>query len=181
MLLERIDDGDELASEDLLPLVYDELRELARRLMNGSASSHTLQPTALVHEAYAKLVGNGWDSWKGHAHFCAVASSAMRQILLDHARSKRAVKRGGGVKHEGLTGVESPPGLPAIDLLVLDDALTRLAEADERGTRVFELRYFGGMGQEQIATLLGCSTATVDRDWRRCKAWITSELTAGDG
>lgn len=137
--------------------------------------NHTLQPTALVHEAYVKLVGSSAD-WKNQAHFCAVASTAMRQILMDHARSKRRTKRAGAKVDLSVSDLATPSGPSVLDLVELDDALTRLAAQSERAARMVELRFFGGMSVPEIAHILEVSVPTVERDWRHARAWLNREL-----
>ncbi len=182
LLLNQSLGGDAQASARLLELVYEQLRATAGSYFRSQSADHTLQPTALVHEAYIKLVGDPERRWESRGHFCAVASTAMRQILRDHARAKRAVKRGGsGSRREPLTAIESPSGAGAIDLIQLDDLLTALAETDERGARIVEMRYFGGLTNAEIARLLDVSERTIERSWRRCRAWILSELGEEDG
>jgi RNA polymerase sigma factor (TIGR02999 family) len=182
LLLERVRAGDDAAAQALLPLVYDQLRAMAGSYFRGQRSDHTLQPTALVHEAYVKLVQGADIDWQSEAHFCAVAARAMRQILTDHARAKAALKRGGGDRGGGvegvpLEGVTSPSGDQAIDPLVLEEALMRLEQVDERQARIVELWFFGGLTVEQVAMVLGTSTSTIERAWRRCRAWLAGELS----
>lgn len=179
VLLRRVQQGDAAAASELLPVVYEQLRATAGSFFRAQQASHTLQPTALVHEAYLKLVGSAGTEWEGRSHFCAVAATAMRQILLDHARTKRAAKRGGQAGRAALTAVESPSSSEAIDLVALDEALTRLNEIDPEGARVVELRFFGGLSNEQIADVVGTSRPTVERSWRRCRAWLKTHLGAG--
>lgn len=176
LLLGRAQTGDTIASERLLEIVYEQLRATAGSYFRAQSADHTLQPTALVHEAYLKLVGDPARDYDSRGHFCAVASIAMRQILRDHARAKGAAKRGGGVAHEPLTLIESPSGADAVDLIALNDLLTDLAETDERGARIVEMRYFGGMSHEQIADVLSVSVSTIERSARRCLAWLQAEM-----
>ncbi|MEM1331479.1 MAG: sigma-70 family RNA polymerase sigma factor [Planctomycetota bacterium] len=176
-LLNLAQSGDDQASERLLGMVYEQLRATAGSYFRAQAANHTLQPTALVHEAYLKIVGGTGGEWESRGHFCAVASIAMRQILRDHARAKQAAKRGGGSSREPLTLVESPSGTNAVDLIALNDLLDALAETDERGARVVEMRYFGGMKHEQIAEVLDVSLRTVERTSRRCLAWMQAEMS----
>lgn len=180
LLLQRVQQGDESATEHLLPLVYEQLRATAGSFFRAQRSDHTLQPTALVHEAYLKLVNSPGNEWDGRSHFCAVAAKAMRQILTDHARVKRAAKRSSNGARVSLTSVETPSGDGSIDLIDLDDALAALNEIDERGARIVELRYFGGLTNEQITVLLDVSLPTVDRSWRRCRAWLKTRLDTVD-
>lgn len=182
LLLQELGAGHSDAGERLLPLVYDELRQLARGYMSRERSDHTLQPTALVHEAYLRLVDQREVAWKNRAHFLAIAARAMRRVLLDHARSHKAEKRGGGRKETFVEGAlagktgEGSGGTGTLDILALDQALDRLAAFDPRGLRVVELRYFAGLDVEETAEVLGLSTATVKRDWRDARAWLRREL-----
>jgi RNA polymerase sigma-70 factor, ECF subfamily len=173
-LLEKARHGDSTALEHLLPLLYAELHEIAARHMHGERADHTLQPTALVHEAFLRLAGSN-GSFEDRTHFLRAASQAMRRVLVDHARARNAAKRGGALRvtlDEGLAGHDDP----LVDLLVLDDALTRLAEAEPRWAQVVELRYFGGLEVTEVAAALGVSTATVKRDWRFARAWLARAL-----
>lgn len=160
--------------ERVFPLVYAELLSLARRQMRG-AMPHTLQPTALVHEAWVRLAGGGAPI-SDRAHFWAVASLAMRQILVDHARRKRRAKRGGGRARVALEAVDVPVGEGALDVLALDEALTRLSSLEPRLARTVELRYFGGLSVDEAAEVLGVGSATVKRDWSLARAWLRREL-----
>lgn len=182
-LLERINEGDGAAADQLLPLVYDQLRAIAGSYFAGQKPGHTLQPTALVHEAYLRLAGQAGVQWTGRAHFLAVAARAMRQILINHARSKGAAKRGGGWGKITLdeSVVPAGPGQPAeIDLLALDEALGRLEHLSERQCRIIELRFFSGLTIEETAHVLGVSTTTVEDDWHHARAWLRRELKNGD-
>jgi RNA polymerase sigma factor (TIGR02999 family) len=175
-ILGRIAEGHGSAARDLLPLVYDELRRLAASYMRRQPAGHTLQATALVHEAYMRLVGQTEVRWESRAHFFAVAATAMRQILANHARAKGAVKRGGKRMLVTLSEAVDPATGPEIDLLVLHDALEKLTALDEQQSRVVELRFFGGMTGEEIASVLDISPATVKREWRAARAWLNAEL-----
>ena len=177
LLLRRVQEGDVSAGESLLPLVYEQLRATAGSFFRTQPADHTLQPTALVHEAYLKLVGGGGDGWEGRAHFCAVAARAMRQILQDHARGKRAAKRGGDRSKESITFIQTPSHSDRVDLLVLDEALDALSAIDAQGARVVELRFFGGLTHEHIADVMGISRPTVERLWRRSRAWLGTRLS----
>ena len=178
LLLQRLGSGDEAASEQLLPIVYEQLRRIAGSYFRNQRADHTLQPTALVHEAYLKLVRASNQDWKGQAHFCAVAATAMRQILQNHAAAKRAAKRGGpDAERVPLEQVTTPTGRRQIDVVALDDALPRLAEADERQARIVELWFLGGLKAEEVAEVLGVSQRTVERGWRQARAWLNAELT----
>ena len=184
-LLSRWQAGDGEALERLTPLVYDELRRLARRYMGAERADHTLEPTALVHEAYLRLVGGGNPRWESRSHFYGIAARLMRRLLVEHARSHGAAKRGGGAVHIPMDLAE-PAGLAlasspqrAADLLALDRALDRLQEIDERKAQAVELRFFGGLTIEETAQALGVSTATVILDTRFGKAWLVKELRPG--
>ncbi|MHC5115279.1 MAG: sigma-70 family RNA polymerase sigma factor [Planctomycetota bacterium] len=172
--------GDPAAVEALFPLVYAELRAVAGSFFRGQRANHTLQPTALVHDAYVKLAGSRDPRWAGRAHFIAVAARAMRQILINHARDRRAEKRGGDGAR--VTLVEEAVGGPAreADLVELDDALSRLEQLDARQCRIVELRYFGGLSVEETAMVLDVSAPTVKRDWRMARSWLFRELSGGD-
>ena len=180
-ILSAIEQGDPSAAEQLLPLVYDELRRLAAQRLAGEGPGHTLQPTALVHEAYLKLVGpEPQRPWNGRAHFFAAAAEAMRRILIDHARRKGRARRGGGRKRVELQDIDPATEEGADDLLALDEALNRLAAADPRRAELVRLRYFAGLTLEQAAELLGISRATADRHWAFARAWLYDAMTAGD-
>ena len=168
-------------AEKLFPVVYDELRRLARGYMSREPSGHTLQPTALVHEAYLKLVDQTRADWKGKTHFFAVGARVMRRLLVDHARERGAEKRGAGwqrVTLSGVSGGDPGEGMAPEQLLDLNAALDRLAALDEREARVVTLRYFGGLTVEQVAEVLGVSRRTVDNDWRHAQAWLKHELAS---
>ncbi len=183
-ILAELNQGDGSATERLLPLVYDELRALAGGYFARRQAGHTLQPTALVHEAYLKLAG-GEGQWQNRAHFMAVAAKAMRQILMNHARDKAAAKRGGGAAKitivEAVTPVtgESDAGRQ-LDLIALDEALTKLAAVSERQARITELRFFGGLTIADTAHVVGVSTTTVEDDWHMARAWLGRELQAAE-
>jgi RNA polymerase sigma factor (TIGR02999 family) len=179
-LLNRARDGDPGAFDRLLPLIYDELRAIARRQLRREQIGHTLQPTALVHDAYLKLVDQTGVEWRDRAHFFSIAARAMRQVLIDYARRRGAEKRGGGVVRTTLSNQELALEVPLEELLALDDALDRLAEVNERLRQVVEFRFFGGMAEEEIAEVLGVSTRTVQRDWLRARAWLYAELYPRD-
>jgi RNA polymerase sigma factor (TIGR02999 family) len=166
---------DPRAAAELLPLVYDELRALAARRLAGEKPGHTLPPTALVHEAYLRLVGgNPSRPYRGRAHFYAAAATAMRRILVDAARRKLTRKRGGGPAREPLDGLAAPE--PDRELVALDEALGRLAAADPVKARLVELRYFAGLTGEQAAEALGISPTTADRYWAYARAWLQTEV-----
>jgi len=173
--------GSRESLDRLYPLVYDELRALAASYLRRESGAQTLQATALVNEAYLKLINGDGVDWKGRAHFFAVAAKAMRYVLLDHARRRRAEKRGGVMRRlsldeTALVAVESDE-----NLLALDEALTRLAASDERAARIVELRYFGGLTDEEAAAVVGVSEATAKRDLRFARAWLSAALGVGDG
>lgn len=175
-LLHRASDGDAEAADALLRVLYDELRAAAGRCFRDQPAGHTLQPTALVSEAYLKLIDGQERTWADRAHFMAVAARAMRQILIDHARAKAALKRGGGgrrVPIEATPGVEGPSTL---DVLALDEALVQLGTLDPRQAQVVELRFFGGLSVAEVAAALGVSTRTVELDWRMARAWLSRAL-----
>jgi RNA polymerase sigma factor (TIGR02999 family) len=176
-LLEEWGGGDERALEELWPLVYRELRRLAAHRLRGERKDHTLQPTALVHEAYLRVLDMRHIGWQNRAHFIGVAGQMMRRILVDHARERDAEKRGGGVRPVSLA--KANPLTPAMnpDLLALGEALDRLEEAYPEKGKVVELRFFGGLSIEETAKVLGVSTPTVERDWRFAKAWLHAALT----
>lgn len=178
-LLVRVRDGDSGAARELLPLVYEQLRAIAGGYFRRQGANHTLQPTALVHEAFVKLVAAGND-WQSRAHFCAVASTAMRQILQNHARAKRAAKRAGQRAALTVDRLATPAGVDVIDLLALEDALAKLAALNERQARIVELRFFGGLTHDEIAWVLGLSTRTIEKEWRRTRAWLNRELADYD-
>jgi RNA polymerase sigma factor (TIGR02999 family) len=165
--------GDAAALERLLPLLYAELHDIAARHMRGERPDHTLQPTALVHEAFLRLLAPG--SYEDRTHFLRAASAAMRHVLVDHARARNAAKRGGALRvtlDEGLAGRDDR----VVELLVLDDALARLAAAEPRWAQVVELRFFGGLEVPEVAAALGISPATVKRDWQFARAWLARAL-----
>ena len=164
------------ATDELLAVVYAELRALAGSFFAMQAANHTLQPTALVHEAYVRLVGGREIEWTGRAHFYAVAAKAMRQILVNHAVAKQAKKRGGGAGRVTLVDPVSAESGRDIDLPALNEALNRLEQLDERQVRIVELRYFGGMTMEEVAHVLDVSLSTVEKDWRMAKLWLQREL-----
>jgi RNA polymerase sigma factor (TIGR02999 family) len=177
-LLRKWSAGDKDALEKLLPLVYDELRRRAGAYLRAERAGHTLQPTALVHEAYLKLVGGDAIEWKDRAHFFGVAARAMRQVLVDHARARNAAKRGEGQVLVALDAAGDAPTQPRnLDLLDLDRALVKLAGLDERQSRLVELRLFAGLTIEESAEVLQISHATVSREWKHAEAWLQREMT----
>lgn len=182
-IVRELDCGDadgSATAENLFPVVYEELRRLARRYMNRETPGHTLQPTALVHEAYLKLVGQTRVDWQGKTHFLAVGARVMRRLLVDHARGRGAVKRGAGrqcVTLSEVFGALPGGGMEPEQLLDLNAALDRLAVLDEREARVVTLRFFGGLTIDQVAEALGVSKRTVEYDWRHAQAWLKHELS----
>jgi RNA polymerase sigma factor (TIGR02999 family) len=171
---------DRATAEELFPVVYDELRRIAKGYMSRETPGHTLQPTALVHEAYLKLVDQTRADWKGKTHFFAVGAKVMRRLLVDHARERGALKRGAGWRSVTLSEALDPLGGEVLDpeqLLDLNSALEQLGEIDEREVRVVTLRFFGGLTVEQVGEALGVSTRTVENDWRHAKAWLSLRLT----
>jgi RNA polymerase sigma factor (TIGR02999 family) len=171
--------GDARASEELVPLVYAELRRQARRALRREGEGHTLQATALVHEAWLRLDGQHDARWESRTQFLAVAAQMMRRVLVDHARTRRAVKRGGGGTQVTLSEADRAVATPDdVDVLALDDALGRLAVLDPRKARVVELRYFAGLTIPEVAETLGISLATVGREWAIARMWLHRELAA---
>ena len=176
-LLQAGNSGDKEALNKLLPLVYDELRRLADHYMRGERVGHTLQPTALVHEAYVRLVGWQDVKWQNRAHFFGVAAQMMRNILVNHAKSRGAAKRGGAAQRLTLDESLAFAEQRDVNLLALDDALTRLEALDPQKGRIVELRYFSGLSVEETAEVLGVSAPTVKRQWRAAKAWLYREIS----
>ncbi len=176
VLLEAWAQGDQAAFNELLPLVHDELRRLAQRHMNHERTGHTLQATALVHEAYLRLIDVNRVQWQNRAHFFAMASRAMRRILVDSARARKYQKRGGGALKVSFDQALTVAVEPDQDLVALDDALSALAQVDRRKSQVVEMRFFGGLSVEETATALHVSADTVMRDWRLAKVWLLREL-----
>ena len=176
-ILEAIQAGRSPAIEELLPLVYQELRRLAAYKMAHEGPGHTLQPTALVHEAYLRLVGsNQPQQWQGRGHFFAAAAEAMRRILVDRAREKQALKRGGHLQRVGVDSVDVPLPMPEDELLIVDDALDRLAMVDTQAANVVKLCFFVGLTQEEAARELDISVSTAERLWGFARAWLLREL-----
>lgn len=174
-LLQQWSGGRQESLDELLPHVYAELRRLAARYLRRERFGHTLQPTALVHEAFLKLVGQDVQ-WQNRAHFFAIAAKLMRRILIDHARGHGAGKRGGGALHVPLDDVQVPVGGADVDLIALDEALTRLAAIDPQQSRIVEMKFFGGLTIDEIAEVLRISPATVSRDWTIARAWLFGAL-----
>jgi RNA polymerase sigma factor (TIGR02999 family) len=171
--------GDQTALDRLMPLVHEELRRLARLYMSRERPGHTLQATALVNEAYLRLIDQENMRWENRAHFFGIAARLMRQILVEHVRGRQAAKRGGGQYRLSLSKVDRAASRPDVDLLALDEALGRLEAVDPQKSRVVELRYFGGLGIEETAEVVGVSPATVKRDWSMARAWLRCELGGG--
>lgn len=180
-LLKAWTTGDEQALEKLTPLVYRQLHQVAQRYMAGQRPGHTLQTTALVNEAYLRLVDCRQMNWQDRAHFFAVSAQMMRRILIDFARSRGYQKRGGGMPHLSLDEAPSVCNEPDSNLVALDDALKALAAIDVRKSKVVELRFFGGLSIEETAEVLKVSVETVVRDWRLAKIWLLRELSEEDG
>jgi RNA polymerase sigma-70 factor (ECF subfamily) len=179
-ILERAREGDRAAAEQLLPLIYGELRAIAGARMRGQARGHTLQPTDLVHEAYLKLMDRT-APWESRSHFYCVAAKAMRSVLVDHARARKAAKRGGGHEREPLHEAVAWFEERKIDLLALDEALEALGAVDETKRRVVELRFFAGLTNDRISDVLGISRATVERHWAMARAWLHRRMTQEGG
>ena len=179
-LLAELDGGDDEAVNRLLPHVYDELQVMAHRQLRGERDGHTLNTTALVHEAYIKLADQKQASWQNRAHFFGIAALAMRRILINYARQRQAEKRGGGMAVATFVEGEVSREARADELLALDEALDRLAQLSERQARIVELWFFGGLTQEEIAEVMDISVPTIRRDWRLARAWLSREL-ADDG
>ena len=177
-LLLRWRHGDPAALHELLPLVYQELQRIADRYLGRERAGHTLQSTALVHEAYCRLVQQDLPEWQNRAHFYSVAAQLMRQILVDHARGHRAQKRGGAAVRLSIDEVPEPAQPADVDVVALDEALTSLTALDAQQGRVVELRYFGGLSLEDTAEVLQVSVSTVKRDWVAARAWLYRELAA---
>jgi RNA polymerase sigma factor (TIGR02999 family) len=179
-ILSAIERGDEQAAGQLLPLVYDELRKLAAQKMAQEKPGQTVQPTALVHEAYLRLVGAGGPGWSSRGHFFAAAAEAMRRILVERARHKRSVKSGGDRRRENFEQVEPAVAGPDLDLLALDEALDALECHDPRAAAIVKLRFFAGLTVGEAAQSLGVSTATAENDWAFARCWLRRELEGED-
>ncbi len=177
VLLNKINDGDSSAPEELLPLVYQELRKLANSYLQNERSDHTLQPTALVHEAYIRLVDWQNTNWENRSHFFAVAAQVMRHILVDHARKKKAEIHGGNLQKLALDEAISFSKQTEIDLVDLDDALKDLEKLDQRQSKIVELRFFAGLTIEETAHAIGVSTMTISREWNFVRAWLYRRLS----
>lgn len=177
-ILHEWSDGDKDAPARLMPLVYNELRRQARNYLAKERGSHTLQPTALVHEAYLRLVDQTRISWQNRAHFFGIAANMMRRVLVDHARAHASEKRGGAAVRLSIEDIQIPLEQRASDLIALDDALEKLAQFDARKAKIVELRFFGGLTDEEIAEVLEISSRTVLRDWKTARLWLYRELSA---
>jgi RNA polymerase sigma factor (TIGR02999 family) len=175
-ILSALEQGDTQAAEQLLPLVYDELRKLAAQRLARESPGQTLQATALVHEAYLRLIGSETSSWNGRGHFFSAAAEAMRRILIENARRRKAEKCGGALQRVVLDAVDVPAATPSEDILALDDALSRLAAEDPTKAELVKLRFFGGLSVEDAGRVLGISRATADRYWSYSRVWLYSEL-----
>ena len=178
-LLIRWSGGDSAARDALVPLVYQELRKVARKCLAGQRANQTLQPTALVHEAYLRLVKADSMEWRNRAHFFAVAATMMRQILVDHARNRSAGKRGGGAVTVALDVAVTPQPSNVVDLILLDNAMRRLAVLDERQCRIVELRFFGGLSIDETARIVDISPATTKREWATARLWLHQAMKLG--
>ena len=180
-MTDTVPDHDSGGAEELFPQLYAELREIADRLLRGEVTGHTLQPTALVHEAWFKLAGPRAPRPVDRTHFLALAARAMRQVLVDHARRRRALKRGGPAVDLSIADARLGFSLPLDGLLSVDDALTRLAENSPRLARVVELRFFAGLSEDETAKALEVTSRTVQRDWAKARAWLHAELDPDPG
>jgi RNA polymerase sigma factor (TIGR02999 family) len=178
-ILTAIEQGDARAVDELLPLVYEQLRRLAAQKLSHEPPGQTLQATALVHEAYLRLVGSEARNWSGRTHFFAAAAEAMRRILIDNARRKQRLKRGGARQRIGLTDAEPAIEEPSDDLIALDEALTKLTESDKTKADLVKLRYFAGLTLEQAAAILNLPERTAKRYWAHARAWLYRQITEG--
>jgi RNA polymerase sigma-70 factor, ECF subfamily len=178
-LLIELGKGDGAARDEMLPLVYEELRRLARYYISRERPGHTLQPTALVHEAYLRLIDQRQVDWRNRAQFLGLAAGMMRRILVNHARDRAAAKRGGDGQKVSLRFADGPAERPGVDVLALNRALDRLASIDPRKGRVVELKFFGGLTTEEIGQVLDISVATVEREWSFARAWLYQDVEGG--
>lgn len=178
-LLQRVSAGDSAATNDLLPLIYQELRARAGAYFRGQPANQTLQPTALVHEAYLKLINASDGVWKSRAHFSAVAAMAMRQILTDHARKRVANQRAQQAREQA-TCIPTPSNDSLVDVLAVDEALSRLSNLNPEQARIVELRFYGGLSMQELAEVLNTSLSSVEREWRNVRAWLLLELREGN-
>ena len=176
ILAEAADESPAVVAQKLMPFVYDELRSLAEHYLRAERRGHTLQPTALVHEAFMRLIDQSRVDWRGKTHFFAVGAEAMRRILIDHGRARKRDKRGGGWKRVVLNEAESPQETLDTDLVALNDALEKLKALDEEQARIVELRFFGGLTVQEVADVLGVSKRKVEGDWTHAKAWLRTAL-----
>lgn len=181
LLLLAWGEGQRQALDEMLPLVYDELHRLARRYMENEQPGHTLQPTALVHETYLRLIHQREVDWRNRAQFLGVAATVMRRILVNHARDRAAAKRGGELQRVSLSLADEASASRAIDLIELEDALLRLASHDARKARVVELKFYGGLTTREIAAVVEISDATVEREWAFARAWLLDVLSESSG
>ncbi len=180
-ILSAIGSGDAKAAAELLPLVYDELRKLAAARMKGESPEHTLQPTALVHEAYLRLVGKNEPGWQNRGHFFAAAAEAMRRILVESARQRRTLRRGGDRQRVDLDAIQAAEPATSDDVLALNDALEKLAAINCAKAELVKLRYFAGLTMEEAAQVLGISPATAHRHWNYARAWLHQEIGGQEG
>ena len=178
-ILDAIENGEAEATEKLLPLVYDELRRIAAYKMSGEAAGHTLQPTALVHEAWLRLVGSNQSGWQNRAHFFGAAAEAMRRILVEHARRKQSLKRGGGAEREELDESTLVLAAPPDELLAVHEALDKLSAEDSQAGELVKLRYFVGMTMEEAASALGLPKRTAESLWTYARVWLRREIRGG--
>ena len=176
LMLQAVARGERGVSSDLLPLVYDELRQLAAARMAREAAGHTLQPTALVHEAWLRLVGGGESSWENRAHFFGAAAEAMRRILIENARRKSRLKHGGGQGRTNIDEIDVAETIPDDSILLIDEALERLKLQDPETAQVVLLKFFGGLTNEEIVSITGTSDRTVRRQWNYAKAWLYKSI-----
>ena len=172
--------GESAALAGLTAMVYDELRALAAAYLRHERAGHSLQPTALVHEAFLKLIDSSGVQATDRRHFFAIAANTMRRVLVEHARTKGAAKRGGGQRRVSLTGIQTAGPDAGVEIVALDEALQKLAALDERQARIVELRFFGGLSVDEVAELLGVSKRTVEGDWTMARAWLLRELSESD-
>lgn len=180
-IIARVDQGDAAAADALLPLVYDELRKLAAARLSQESPGQTLQPTALVHEAWLRLVGHTHPLFQGKAHFFAAAAEAMRRILIDKARRKKALRHGGGKEHLDAFELQIPASVPTDELLAVNDALEQLEAEDPELAKLVKLRFFAGLKNQEIANLLGVSIPTVERRWAFARAWLRQTMRDVNG
>lgn len=178
VLLDTSDERPARIAEKLMPIVYERLHAMAEKYLRSERAGHTLQPTALVHEAYMRLVDQSRVDWRGKTHFCAVGAAAMKRILIDHARARGRGKRGGGWQRIVLDDAVAAESFRDLDIVVLHEALERLAKLDAEQAQIVELRFFGGLTVEEVAHILGVSKRKVEGDWTHAKAWLRNELDA---